>query len=377
MENPILEGSLSAVSVPDLLTFINMMKKTGVLVLRQGEVVRRVYWDRGEMIFASSSDPEEALGSFLVRHGKITQEENMRSGMQVEPGRRQGKILVQMGVLTPKELWWAVKNQVLEIIYAAFSIRSGHFAFEETEAAHEEKIKLSVSTTNIIMEGIRRLDEWPRIREVIPSNRVVPRPAPPEQRDRSVKFLEGEQAILDLVDGVRTVRDIIHLSELDEFETLRILMALCLARYILIPGAREGRPGEEVEDATALEALVASYNRIFARILSSLGARLPEGAVEEFCTGVLAEAKSPCFEGVSFDGGGRLDVKALLANVADLPADERQAALDGALSNLLSFVLFEASRHLSPEEKAAVYRMAGERTTPLAQSGRLPSPRNE
>lgn len=377
MENPILEGSLSAVSVPDLLTFINMMKKTGVLVLRQGETVRRIFWDRGEMIFASSSDPEEALGAFLVRHGKITQEENMRSGMQVEPGRRQGKILVQMGVLTPKELWWAVKNQVLEIIYAAFTLRSGHFAFEETEAPHGEKIKLSVSTTNIIMEGIRRLDEWPRIREVIPSDRVVPRPAPPEQRDGNVKFLEGERAILDLVDGSRTVRDIIHLSELDEFETLRILMALCLARYIVIPGAREGRSGEEVEDATALEALVASYNRIFARILSSLAARLPEGAVEEFSAGVLAEAKSPCFEGVSFDGGGRLDVKALLANVADFPAEERQVALDGALSNLLSFLLFEASRHLSPEEKAAVYRMAGERTTPLAQSGRLPSPRKE
>ncbi len=375
MESRILEGSLRAISVPDVLTFINMIKKTGVLTLRQGDVVRRLFWDHGEMIFAASSDPEEALGNFLIRHGKISQEENMRSGSLVEPGKRQGKILVQMGVLTPKELWWAVKNQVLEIIYACFSWQDGHFAFEESETAHEEKIKLSTSTTNIILEGIRRLDEWPRIREVIPSDRLVPAPAPVEGRDKTARFLEGEQAILNMVDGFRTVREIIHLSELDEFETLRILMALCLARYIVIPQPQGGGVAEDVEDASALEALVGSYNRIFSRILSSLATRLPDGAVREFAASVPGEAKSPALDGVGFDEGGCLDVKALLANVADLSAEERQSALDGALSNLLSYVLFEASRHLSPEEKSTVYRMAGERTAHLAQSGRPPSGR--
>jgi len=98
-----------------------------------------------------------------------------------------GEILVQMGVLTPKQLWWAVKNQVLEIIYKIFSLSEGKFYFEEVDELKEEKIKLSTSTTNIIMEGIRRLDELPRIKELIPDDKVVPTLVPEEFRDNSVK----------------------------------------------------------------------------------------------------------------------------------------------------------------------------------------------
>jgi hypothetical protein len=361
MDSRILDGSLKAISVPDLLTFINMIKKTGVLTLRQGDVARRVFWERGEMIFASSSEPEESLGRFLIRHGKITEDQNLKSGLLVEPGKRQGKILVQMGILTPKELWWAVKNQVLEIIYVSFSMMDGTFGFEETEQAYEEKIKLSTSTTNIIMEGIRRLDEWPRIRELIPNDRVVPHPTQPEIRDRGVKFLEGELAILALVDGVRDVRQIIHHSDLDEFETLRVLMALILARYVIIPEVQTSALLEDEDDAAQLESLVVSYNRIFSRVLEGLRDRLDAPEVEAMARGALETAKSEALEGVDFGDAGSLDVKALLANVADLPLDRRMEALDTSLSNLLSFFLFEASKHLGPEEKGAIYRMAGER----------------
>ena len=245
MGERILEGVLRAVSVPDVLTFVNMLKKTGTLSLRTETSVRRLYWERGELVFASSNLPEESLGSFLVRHGRITPDQNLQSGLQVEPGKRQGKVLVQMGILTPKQLWWAVKNQVLEIVYGLFSVREGTFFFEETEEANEEKIKLSTSTTNIIMEGIRRLDEWPRIKELIPSDHLVPLLTPSEVRDPGVRFLDGELEILALVDGRRSVRNIIYHSNLDEFETLRVLMAFVLARYVQIPGGGAG--GEEDE----------------------------------------------------------------------------------------------------------------------------------
>jgi len=266
MQERIFEGSLKAVNAPDLLTFINLIKKTGTLTLSHGDRTQKVFWERGEMIFAASSVPEESLGAFLVRHGKITPEQNMKSGLQVEPGKRQGRILVQMGILTPKELWWAVKNQVLDIIYSVFSVREGWFTFEETAQPHEEKIKLSTSTTNIIMEGIRRLDEWPRIKEIIPHDRVTPRLAPHDKRDSNVRFLEAERAILDLVDGQRNVRDIIHHSNMDEFETLRLLMAFVMARYIHVPEGRAGEGRDDVEDVQDLDAVVESFNRVFGQI---------------------------------------------------------------------------------------------------------------
>ena len=362
MPERILEGSLKAVSVPDVLTFINMVKKTGALTLRLPEHTKKVYWERGEMVFAASSDPEEALGYFLIRHGKISQEQNMKSGLLVEPGKRQGKILVQMGILTPKELWWAVKNQVLEIIYSLFAVRDGWFFFEETEAPHEEKIKLSTTTTNIIMEGIRRLDEWPRIKEMIPDDRLVPELAPVEARDRSVRFLEGEREILAMVNGRRSVRELVHLSNLDEFETLRILMSFILARYVLLPDGAAPAASEEEDDTVDIEALISSYNHIFARISGMLDGHISREEIYDLLSGALAAADDPVLEGAGFDPVGLLDPKVLTANVAELPVEKRQESLDAGLNNLLSFLLFESSKHLSAEEKSSLFRMVGERS---------------
>ncbi len=366
MGERILEGSLKAISVPDVLTFVNILKKTGTLTLRSGTTVRRLYWERGEMVFATSSKPEESLGNFLVRHGKITGEQNLQSGLQVEPGRRQGKILVQMGILTPKQLWWAVKNQVLEIIYGLFTLNEGLFFFEETPEANEEKIKLSTSTTNIIMEGIRRLDEWPRIKELIPTDAIVPVLAPKEVRDKGVRFMEGELEILALVDGKRCVREIIHEASLDEFETLRILMALVLARYIQMPDPAHENAEDDFEDAQALEALVEDYNGLFEQISSTVAKTLDNDGRASLFTGAMEAAKTGLIEGTAFDKNGRLDAKALTANVADLPSERRRDALHGALDSLLSFLLFESSKHLAPEERSALYKLAEERTSASA-----------
>lgn len=353
----VLEGSLRSFTVPDLLTFVNMVKKTGVLTLRDGKVNKQVFWEKGEMIFASSSVTEESLGHFLVRHGKITPEQHMKSGLLVGPGKRQGKVLIQMGALSPSELWWGVKNQVLEIIYSVFHWKEGRFTFEEAVELPEEKIKLSTTTTNVIMEGIRRLDEWPRIREHIPSDRLVPLLAPEEGRDRSVNFYEEELVIFSLVDGQRTVRDIIYLSKLNEFETLRVLLSFILARYVVLPSATVPPAQDDAEDVESLRAVVDGYNRAFARIAVALDAKVGASAAREHFRKALASAASPEMEGLQCTPDGTMDRETLLANIAELGPSERPRALETALSNFLSFLLFEASKHLDPKEKADIYRM--------------------
>lgn len=356
MVEKVLQGKLKAVPIPDLLTFVSMVKKTGILYVEASDATRKLWWEKGELVFATSTHPDESLGSFLVRHGKITQEQNMKSGLLVEPGKRQGKILVQMGVLTPKQLWWAVKNQVLEIIYGIFSLGEGDFYFTEDEEPTEERIKLSTSTTNIIMEGIRRLDEWPRIKELIPDDMAVPRLVPPEFRDAAVKFHEGELEVMNLVDDDRNIREIIHVSPFEEFETLRILMALLLARYIHIPGSAV--PAEEdVEDVSAIENLIDQYNRIFGEIWKDLGEKMGQKERQDLFDEVKNSLGEVLLEGPFFDARGHLPPASLVANIADLPQEKRVKLLSLALENLLSFLLFESSKHLDAEQKSALYRL--------------------
>lgn len=356
MKEIAFQGKLKSISVPDLLTFIGMVKKSGILTVESGNITRKFYWEKGELVFANSTHPDETLGSFLIRHGKITQEQNMKSGMLVEPGKRQGKILVQMGILTPKQLWWAVKNQVLEIIYGIFSLSEGNFFFEEIEEPTEEKIKLSTSTTNIIMEGIRRLDEWPRIKELIPDDTVVPTLVPPEFRDNQVKFHEGEIEVMNLVDGKRNIRDIVHVSPFEAFETLRILMSLLLARYIFIPGSTV-KTEEDVEDVTAIKSLIEKYNKIFGELWNALGEKMSPKERQDLFDDVKNQVNEPVLEGPLFDARGHLPITVLMANVADYPQENRVKVLSSSLDNLMSFLLFETSKHLDSAQKDSIYKL--------------------
>src|ERR1051326_4860106 len=173
-DSPILQGDLARVQLPDVLSFVSMIRLTGKLVLRSGAMERTLGWKDGDIVFATSNSPEDSLGLFLLRNGKITQQQYEESKRRVTPQLRNGKLLVQMGAISPKDLWWGVKNQALDIIYSLFHWQSGSFAFVESlEEISSEKIVLALNTSSVIMEGIRRLDESARIREKIPNLDLV------------------------------------------------------------------------------------------------------------------------------------------------------------------------------------------------------------
>src|SRR5713226_3424915 len=156
----ILQGDLSRIQLPDVLSFLAMIRGSGKLVLCHDDLERTLVWKDGEIVFAMSNSPEHSLGQFLLRNGKITQEQYEESKRRVTTHTRHGKVLVQMGAISPKDLWWGVKNQAREIIYALFSWKEGMFSlWDSAEELNTERIVLSISTSSVIMEGIRRLDE--------------------------------------------------------------------------------------------------------------------------------------------------------------------------------------------------------------------------
>src|SRR5947207_14230847 len=173
-DSPILQGDLARIQLPDVLSFITMIRGTGKLTLRQNQLERCIHWKEGEIVFAASSSAEHSLGQFLLRNGKITLTQYEESKRRVTANTRHGKLLVQMGAISPKDLWWGVKNQALEILYSLFSWKDGSFVFTDgVDELANERIVLSINTAGMIMEGIRRLDESARIRGQVPRLRAV------------------------------------------------------------------------------------------------------------------------------------------------------------------------------------------------------------
>jgi Domain of unknown function (DUF4388) len=239
MSSPsVLSGDLSAFNLSDVFTMLGMTKKTGVLRLTRGAETRSLHWEAGEIVFARSNSVRDSLGNFLVRKGIITPEQNAVSASKIDEATRHGKVLVRMGFITADQLLWAVKHQVLEIIYSLFHWRSGYFEFIEGEIDAKEKITLSMSTTKIVMEGVHRLDEWGKIRATFPDDGIVlePQAAPTEVAARPDLSAE-EKKIYPLVDGTRTLAEIANLARLGEFECYSALFNMTAAGVLRAQGA--------------------------------------------------------------------------------------------------------------------------------------------
>ena len=369
----ILQGDLSRIQLPDVLSFIAMIRATGKLAVRQGQFDRTIIWKDGEIVFANSNSPEHSLGQFLLRNGKINQAQYDESKRRVTPTMRHGKVLVQMGAISPKDLWWGVKNQVLEIIYSLFTWKDGTFGFyESVEEIAMERIVLSINTSSVIMEGIRRLDESARIREKITSLEMVFMKVPGEQPDpEALDMSDHEIEVYNRIDGRLTIRELIGLSEMTEFEVTRILFQLVSARLIEVaPEEKSFRPVFlDVEDSPELLKVISTYNDMFGRLYEALQNAVGEDSAREiFMTALQQSESDDLWAGVFFDQYGRFDENMLIANISELPFERRKAVLDEGLNTLLSVQLFEVSQHLDQAGKVDVFRFISDQKAALEKA---------
>jgi len=373
-EKPILEGDLSRVQLPDVLSFVGMIRGNGKLTVRLQDLERSIVWKDGEIIFAQSNSIEHTLGHFLIRNGKINQEQYDESRAKVNATTRHGKVLVQMGIISPKDLWWSVQNQVLEVIYSLFEWKEGTFAFYETsdEELSGERIVLQLNSSSVIMEGIRRLDEMARIRGKVTSLGMVVEKIPGAAPNfEELEMNETEIEVYNVIDGQRSVRELIRRSELTEFEVMRIVFQLLSAR--LVEEVHEVKPARtvflDVEDSPELLKIVSAYNGMFGHLFDALMESVGEDAAREiFMTTLQDSETADLWAGVFFDQYGRFDENMLIANISELPFERRKSALDEGLNTLLSVQLFEVSQHLDSAGKVDVFRFISDQKASLEQT---------
>ncbi|HEX9500222.1 MAG TPA: DUF4388 domain-containing protein, partial [Thermoanaerobaculia bacterium] len=213
-----VSGNLKTMLPGDLMQWLSLGQKTGTLVVRSKSVEKKIFFKHGRVISSASNDPRDYLGQFLISHGFISEQELMKAmEVQQQSGILLGKILVMIDVIPETDLVRLMRLKAEEEIYDIFLWREGEFHFLDDELPTMEMIPLQVDVTGIIMEGTRRVDEWSRIREVIPHDVMIPivaKTIPPED------LSDVERTIVNAVDGKRTIAEI-------ELEARASLVVVC------------------------------------------------------------------------------------------------------------------------------------------------------
>lgn len=244
MSLPPAEGSLARHDVPDLLHRLHLDRWTGVVTVTHAGVARSITVNEGRLAFANSSNPDDRLGILLVRRGRISLRQLAAAVEAVAPPKRLGTVLVEQGALQPAELVQAVNEHSSEIIYGAFQWTEGSYRMKEERA--DEKITLQLSTPDIILQGIRRIESWSRVEHAVGGLSALYSRA--EDYERIIGHMElsfERLSLLTSLHGERDVQSICDESSLSDFEVFRTLWAF---RVLGIVVRASGPAANELDD---------------------------------------------------------------------------------------------------------------------------------
>lgn len=243
-----VSGRLRDQRLPKILTHLQRQKKTGALVLRRNDQHKSIFIKDGDIVFAASKYQDDWLGEVLLKAGKITLGQYEKaSEVTRNTQKRFGTVLVEHGVLTAKDLFWAVTQQVKEIILSLFTWLDGEYLFEEGPLPAQEIITLKMSTANLILDGIRRINDFVRLRnDLPPMDTVLHITMDPMILFQDIKLTDPERKLLLQVDGKSTIFEVFASSELPAFETLKLL-CFFLAVGLVESGLADLRPEPSVQ----------------------------------------------------------------------------------------------------------------------------------
>ncbi len=215
-----LSGKLETMGLPEVLQWIATSRKTGTLYVRKASVEKRILFQAGEIYSSWSNHPRESLGQFLIRDRLVTEEQLFRALLrQEQQGQMLGAILVADGVIDGDQLRRALRTKAEETIYDLFQWPDGDFQFRDGEFAEPFHIELSV--THVVLEGIRRVDEWQRFRAVFPDANTTFAVAP-----GAASTEPSEAHALELAGGGAMLAEIALQMRRSDFDAASILLAL-------------------------------------------------------------------------------------------------------------------------------------------------------
>jgi hypothetical protein len=168
-----LSGNLKTMDLAELLQWVTLGRKTGSLTFVRSKTKNHIFFKDGKIISSKSNEPNKQLGHYLLFQGKINEAQLKRAlEIQLQTRVHLGKILVQEGHITQEETEKALVRRTEEVIYDLFLWEEGYFSFTAHGFNLDELILINLDINAIIFEGVRRKDEWARIRKVFPGNNV-------------------------------------------------------------------------------------------------------------------------------------------------------------------------------------------------------------
>lgn len=251
-----LTGTLKDFGIAEILQLIGTQKKTGVLTLEDQQHRAEIDFSDGMVVGARGGTAGLTLEDRLVRSELITDSQRIEAERKVkETLKPLTAVLISENMVEPRTLRETIALHISEIVFETFAWKSGTYAFEQNFIQWDKQLVSPMSAESIMMDGLRIFDETPTVMKAIASldDKYVPSLKAGPSRTLSIEA----QNVFNLLDGQRTVKDVILRARIPRFEVLKHL-AKMLTSGLIAPVAN----GPAIISVTAPPTQSGKINRM-------------------------------------------------------------------------------------------------------------------
>ncbi|MCP4902691.1 MAG: DUF4388 domain-containing protein [bacterium] len=212
-----LQGSLSELSLPDVIQLVSVSGKTGSFAISRDDERGRIYLKKGQIVDAS-------VGTLRGEHA-----------------------VYEMAI-------WS----------------RGDFEFVSGEET--EQVTVHKSNANLMMEAARRLDEWRVLSRKIPSLDLVPFFPGTERGQDQVTLSPHEWILVTKVDGSISIDDIAAELRWSAFDVSKLLFGMITSGLVELRKPSKTSNGGQFEGGPSSVTLLGLAERIRVVALKVIGA---------------------------------------------------------------------------------------------------------
>ena len=355
-----ISGNLAEFDVATILAQMNHQALDGQLKISTAAFCKKLWIENHRITFAQSNLPDDTFGCFLLRRKIIDSAMLEKSRTYKQKHKiRHGRALLELDALTPEQLWTEISAHLRAIIFSLFPLRTGKYDIGPLPGNESENIVLDVPVPEVILEGIRRIEDQEFIEGRFAENMVL-YPAPPISHF-PVALKPFEAHILSLAAEGTPLSEIVARSELLRFDTLKILYSLLKLGLICDRQQPAHQPTPNAAryfstTFTSFEDILRYYNGKFEyiyRVLSKEIGPVAHSILFETITAIL-ESIPVCFHNLEITSDGRIQEKSILKSIWYENFEEHSNEFLKGLEEILYAEIYAVKRHLGKEHEKLI-----------------------
>lgn len=238
-------GRLTSFSIGDLIQWAGQERRTGALVVRRSRREKRIYFREGKVVACLTDNPAEHYGEHLMLHGYLKERQLIEALTYCSHNKERLSVaLVELGLLPDETVERTLRERVHDAVCDLFLWKRGVFFFEADPPPEEEVLQSPLDTMGLVLEGTRWIDEYRRIRQVLPHDNVVLRRGPSWPPENPAPL---EQRIARSVEDGKDLSELYRETRGSYYRFLEAAFRLCLEEVLDIATVGEPTAAETAD----------------------------------------------------------------------------------------------------------------------------------